>query len=155
MYRKILVPVDGSSHSLYTLTQAAALAGEFAPGGRITVVNVGSYAVFAEGGMVVDMTAVLEEEGKAILARCDEVLAGSSLLHDSRYLTGDPAETICRVAKDEGYDLIVIGNRGRGLFAELLLGSVSHKVIQHAPCPVLVIRGEGPKKEKTPLKTGF
>lgn len=142
MYRKILVPVDGSAHSQYTLTQAIALAGEFAPGVTLTVLNVGSFVAFADGGMVVDLTSLLEEEGKAILARADEAFSGPEPAHDSRYLMGDPSETICRVAEEGKYDLIVIGNRGRGLFAELLLGSVSHKVIQHAPCPVLVIRGK-------------
>jgi len=143
MYRKILVPVDGSSHSQYTLTQAIALAGEFQPGVEITVVNVGSYVAFADGGVVVDLSAVLEEEGKAILARSEALFPGAGPVHRSQYLTGDPAEAVCRYAKEGQFDLIVIGNRGRGLFAELLLGSVSHKVIQHAPCPVLVIRGTG------------
>lgn len=143
MYRKILVPVDGSAHSQYTLTQAIALAGEFAPGVALTVLNVGSFVAFADGGMVVDLTSLLEEEGKAILARAEQAFTALAPAHDSRYLMGDPAETICRVADEGQYDLIVIGNRGRGLFSELLLGSVSHKVIQHAPCPVLVIRAKG------------
>lgn len=148
MYRKILVPVDGSAHSRYTLSQALALAGEFAPGVKVSVLTVGSFVAFADGGMVVDMSSLLEEEGRAILAQAAEVFAGSTIAHDGRYLPGDPAETICRVATEEAFDLIVIGNRGRGLFAELLLGSVSHKVLQHAPCPVLVVRGPG--KKKTP-----
>ena len=57
---------------------------------------------------------------------------------------GNPAEEIVRYADEHGIDLIVIGSRGRGRMAALLLGSVSNKVVQHTSCPVLVDR---PRKE--------
>jgi len=54
---------------------------------------------------------------------------------------GDPAEELLREATDA--DLLVVGSRGTGGFARLLMGSVSSKVAHHAPCPVAVIRGTG------------
>ena len=57
---------------------------------------------------------------------------------DGEVLEGQPAEVLLERAKDAS--LIVVGSRGRGGFASLLLGSVSQQVVQHAPCPVLVIR---------------
>ena len=51
---------------------------------------------------------------------------------------GQPSEALLEEAR--GADLIVLGNRGHGGFASLLLGSVSHQVVQHAPCPVTIVR---------------
>jgi nucleotide-binding universal stress UspA family protein len=55
---------------------------------------------------------------------------------------GDAAKVIIETAKAENCGLIVLGSRGRGEFTELLLGSVSHKVIQHATGPVLLVKGD-------------
>jgi nucleotide-binding universal stress UspA family protein len=55
---------------------------------------------------------------------------------------GDPAIEICRVAEEGQFDLVVIGSHGSGFLKRVLLGSVSHHVLHHAPCPVLVVRGE-------------
>jgi len=56
-------------------------------------------------------------------------------------VTGDPAEELIKASRDA--DMVVVGSRGSGGFASLLMGSVSSKVTRHAACPVVVIRGEG------------
>ena len=55
-------------------------------------------------------------------------------------LEGSPAEAILEVVNARDCDLIVMGSRGLGRLAGALLGSQSQKVVQHAPCPVLVVR---------------
>lgn len=57
---------------------------------------------------------------------------------EGKAVQGQPAEVLLEEARDA--DLIVVSNRGHGGFASLLLGSVSHQVVQHAPCPVTVVR---------------
>ena len=57
---------------------------------------------------------------------------------EGRVVQGQPAEVLLQEGQDA--DLIVVGNRGHGGFASLLLGSVSHQVVQHARCPVTVVR---------------
>lgn len=53
---------------------------------------------------------------------------------------GSPGRTICEFARNNGFDLIIIGRRGRSSVAELFLGSVSNYVLHHAPCSVLTVQ---------------
>jgi nucleotide-binding universal stress UspA family protein len=59
-----------------------------------------------------------------------------------RVLGGNAAEVLLDAA--HGADLLVLGNRGHGGFAEALLGSVGQHCVQHADCPVVIVRGEHP-----------
>jgi nucleotide-binding universal stress UspA family protein len=53
---------------------------------------------------------------------------------------GQPATEILTAAEEPGVDLVVLGARGLGLLGRLVLGSVSDRVVHHAPCPVLVVK---------------
>jgi len=59
---------------------------------------------------------------------------------------GVPAQVLVEEATDA--ELLVVGSRGLGGLRELLLGSVSHQCVQHAPCPVVVTRGSGSSYER-------
>lgn len=61
---------------------------------------------------------------------------------------GRAASVICRVAEAEGADIIVVGRRGRGGIAELLLGSTTHELVLRSKIPVLVVEPEAIKKAK-------
>ncbi len=67
-------------------------------------------------------------------------LIGSEIEIRSELLFGAPAESVLRVAETRGCDLIVMGARGLGLLEGLLLGSQAQKVINHARCPVLLVK---------------
>jgi nucleotide-binding universal stress UspA family protein len=68
------------------------------------------------------------------------------LASDATVVYGRPASVIVERARELRADVVVVGSRGRGPFASLLLGSVSAEVVDHAPCPVLVVRAplDGP-----------
>jgi nucleotide-binding universal stress UspA family protein len=88
----------------------------------------------------VDLEQLQVEEGKRILEDSAQILTGSSMAYDSKYRIGDPAEMICKLAKDGKYDLIIMGSRGLSLFSELFVGSVSHKVVQYAQCAIMIVK---------------
>ena len=87
----------------------------------------------AEGVLLADLQNMVREAVDPLRAAGNQV--------DTRVVRGRPASAIVDEANALRPDLIVIGNRGHGPFATILLGSVSTEVVDHAPCPVLVARG--------------
>ncbi len=78
-----------------------------------------------------------DAEGDAAATTTAALLAEAA---SERVVHGDPGTVICQIAEDEAFDLIVVGSHGSGFIKRVLLGSVSHHVLHHAPCPVLVFR---------------
>ena len=70
----------------------------------------------------------------------EEIEPADSRLVRSQVLHGHPAQVLLDAA--DNADLLVVGSRGHGSFAEALLGSVSQHCVHHAHCPVLIMRGE-------------
>jgi nucleotide-binding universal stress UspA family protein len=136
--KRILVGVDGSKYSLEAVKAAAKLAAERNIE-SVTLVHVIPVVVSTMGPSVVaappeDIEAwEMFEKPKAILKKAG--VATRLLLRE-----GDPAYEIIEIAKTEGYDLIVIGHRGLSPILAFLIGSVSNRIVSHAPCSVLVVR---------------
>lgn len=145
---KVLMAVDGSSLARQAAEQAMAI---LSPESQITVMTVVQPVVLPAGdasglaGMGSTVTPVVLEEATegAHAAARDEVQDLIETLRIEarcRIEEGEPGATICHVAERERFDLIVIGSHGAGFMRRALLGSVSHHVLHHAPCPVLVVR---------------
>jgi nucleotide-binding universal stress UspA family protein len=81
----------------------------------------------------------LREEGERVLKFVMPILPPKTAEVSTRFETGRPAEIILSVVDEEKADMIVLGARGLGPVKELLLGSVSHRVLAHAPCPTLIV----------------
>ncbi|MEJ8303820.1 universal stress protein [Saccharibacillus sacchari] len=138
--KHIVVAVDGSTGSARALEEAIKLGRSLAESPKLTALHIDQAVPMNEPPFGVDPDERIEAEGLALLKSAEETLAASGLTYETAVRKGDPAREICEFAGSASGDLIVVGTRGHSLAAELLLGSVSHKVIQHAPCPVMTIR---------------
>ena len=137
----IVVGVDNSTHSQRALDWAINEAAiRKAPLTVVTVIQeiAGWYGVplpnMADAPLAEKIGKAVREQVEAAVARLDEPGPESIKV---RSLTGSPSQRILAVAADA--DMIVLGSRGSGGFAKLMLGSVSSQVTQHAHCPVVII----------------
>jgi nucleotide-binding universal stress UspA family protein len=91
------------------------------------------------------MDAFIDEQTAAlngVLTRAAAELGGSVGSVERSVVIGHPAGEILTAAEEPGVDLVVCGARGLGLLGRLVLGSVSDRVVHHAPCPVLVVKSK-------------
>lgn len=134
---RIVVGVDGSPASVHALQQAVDLASALSA----EVVAVHTWQVTYGATELSMMPSIpvpeLQEGAERALATVIGSVDAHGVAIDPVVVEGDPASTLLDAA--QGADMLVVGSRGHGGFVGLLLGSVSHKVIQHAPCPVLVV----------------
>ena len=158
MFEKILVPLDGSEHSVKALDVAIQIAKKFA--GKITLVHV--YHVSTSTGMAYEAsyepgmpsTSVpvvtaeevsrlgryVREAGNRILAEGRQRVSAEKVEVDSMLREGHAVEEISEVAAEGNFGLIVIGARGISHIREMLLGSVTEGLMHHASCPILVVK---------------
>lgn len=86
-------------------------------------------------------TELREKRAGQVFARARDALGGTHVPFEEVVLAGDPAEAILDYAQTMQHPLIVMGSRGLSRFSELLVGSVSHRVLHHAKCPVTIVPG--------------
>lgn len=127
---KILVPVDGSENSQKAFEHAVALARE--TDSKMTLMNVLEPSFFKV------KPELSKEIGSQILSQAADHAKGVKV--DQKLESGDPAETIIKIARDEEYDLIIMGSRGHGAMKRWLLGSVSDHVIHYTDRSVLLVK---------------
>ncbi len=155
MFEKILVPLDGSEHSLRALQIAVQIAKRF--NGKITLIHAYSVGVrpivMAEpstlGPQTIpimapeDFSKVVEatrKTGTTILEDGEGKVKAEEVPVETLLKEGHSVQEILRTARDGDFDLIVMGARGISKIREVFLGSVSDGIIRNAPCPVLVTK---------------
>jgi nucleotide-binding universal stress UspA family protein len=140
MFNKILLAVDGSEHALNAARKAAELARTMKPGEFRIVVSYDTIPIYLGEPNLQFAIDNRKSAAEEILNQAvNEVGTIPCDIH-TEVIEGNPAEAIIDVAKIRSTDLIVMGSRGLGTLAGLLLGSTSQKVVAHAPCPVLIVR---------------
>jgi nucleotide-binding universal stress UspA family protein len=128
--KKLLVAVDGSEQADKALEYAIQLCQHFKA--KMTLLHVEQDELFRLE------PKVTKQVGEQILA--DAAIKAKDVTYDTRLEFGNPARTILKVAKQEDYDLIVLGSRGVSSVKRFLLGSVSADVSMHAQRSVLIVR---------------
>ena len=132
---RIVVGVDGSDEALVALGWAL---DEGRTRGAVVEVVHAFMPDLSEAGQLVDETASALQAEELLRKMVEpEVTAHPGVQVTTRALAGPPTRTLLDAAA--GADLVVVGTRGRGGFAGLLLGSVSQQCVHHAPCPVVVV----------------
>ena len=94
------------------------------------------------GGGAQTETVDLREVAESVLKRAARDALSKGVEVETHAREGHPAEVIIEVAKQEHADLIVVGSRGLTGIKRYLLGSVSSKVSEHAPCSVMIVRAD-------------
>lgn len=139
---KILLPVDGSEHSLDAVRHVIRLVEEGLPA-SVVLLNVQEPTnlyemVLAPDSDVLEM--VSGEAGIHALQSAEDLLGQAEIDFEREVVAGDPVHAILDVGERFDCDAIVIGARGRGVLRSALLGSVSQGVLHGAPVPVTIVK---------------
>lgn len=147
MYKKILVPTDGSEPSHKAAKHALWLASKSdAEILALYVIDTSLFTGLPTEDAITRIKEMLKDEGrKSFDAIVDMSLECKEKFNVEIKLTfmtkeGRPSRTIRNTIDEEGIDLVVIGTSGKHGMDRFLLGSVAEKVVRTASCPVLVVR---------------
>ncbi len=139
-YQKLLLPVDGSSHSRLAAQHAIKIATSCGIGTVILLHSIGEIPAIIGGEAREELMKEASAAANAMLAEYRELLKKSGVPFEEKIVHGGPGRTIVEVAMEEKCDLIVMGSRGMSDFEGMVMGSVTHRVLRHAHAPVLVVR---------------
>ena len=148
MYKRILVPTDGSDTSKAGLWEACKLAKD--QGSHLRLIHVVDEILGISpqiyGAAYDEITAGLREAGRNILASGESLARKEGLTAETQLVEamGRPAgELVINAAKEWPADLIVCGTHGRRGLRRIVMGSDAEYIVRHAPVPILLIRQDG------------
>jgi nucleotide-binding universal stress UspA family protein len=137
MFGKILVAVDGSQQSSAALAVAVDLAQHY--GSSICLLHAFPHVSDLLGTPQYEHLLEARSTIGHQLLESTRAQVAADIPIETQLIEGPPAPAILRVAAEDKCGLIVVGSRGHGQLAGMLLGSVSSAVAQRANCPVLIV----------------
>jgi len=139
----IAIAVDGSENSLRAVNHALALARQLKEPPVLTLLNVHLSALISPVAKGIDrhqieqyMDQIAEEE----LAEAKKTISAAGMTASIIKGHGEVAATILEITKKENIDMLVVGGKGRSGLTDLLLGSITTKLVSVSPVPVLVVK---------------
>lgn len=138
MYRRILVPVDGSACATAALEYAAAVAADV--GATVHVVHVVDPTPAGDDRLAPDDLDAFDEAGAALLETAVERAERAGAAAVAEACRGEPGPAILERAAERDADLLVVGTHGRSGVRRFFLGSVAEGVLRGADAPVVTVR---------------
>lgn len=138
MYKHIVLAADGSENALRAAGHAADLAklGD----GKIEIVYVADFKRAKYEVLHAESNEALEYERRQQVRPVEELFLAKGIPYEVKILHGEPGPTIVDYVNQQQADLVVLGSRGLNALQEMVLGSVSHKVVKRVKAPVLVVK---------------
>lgn len=141
MFKKILLPFDGSEHSMKAADYAIELAQLDGAQVEILYVSPSVEHYMRDSAVLIDsLETAARENAEEIIAMATDKFKDSGVHYTTTIKTGNAAAVICSEAEQNGIKIIVMGSRGLNPAMDIILGSVSNRVISHAHCPVIIVR---------------
>ena len=141
----VVVGVDGSESSMDALRVAAEEARTRGAKLRIVVAWHIPLAVYTDGLPPPEEITTDMQDAAQEIAKQAEAAVPAGVDFETRLVEGQPADAL--IEESEGAEVLVVGSRGLGGFARLVLGSVSQHVSHHAKCPVVIVPPDGHEHE--------
>lgn len=139
--RKILVPCDGSENALRAVRYAASFA-KMLPDVRVELLNVQDPVLLREHAALSaqDIAKMQADDADRLLQSARQILEAEGVPFHASHRTGSPANEIARHAEETHCDAIIMGTRGFGPIASIVIGSVATRVIHLAAIPVTLVK---------------
>lgn len=139
MFSHFLVAVDGSDHSFRAVEEAARLTSS-ANGSRITLLFVVTPDSRGTSLLQFERITSIQKERAERIGRHEALLTERNVPYQVVIREGEAGPVIVKYANEIKPDMLLIGSRGLNKMQEFVLGSVSHKVMKRAACPVMIVK---------------